>query len=340
MENKDKKKICFYVRTKNRELFDIVDFYSNDIKIFKELGYDLVLANSYKNIPNDCDLYFIWWWTSGIVPLLKVKFLRKPVIMIGNLHYSDPSIQGYKNKPFYIKTFIKYCLRNSDVQLATSEFEFNEILNLKPSNLKMIYHAIDTSKYIFKSYKNREPFLFTITHLTKHNVKRKCVIEIIEAFDLITKKYPEYKLLIAGGTDGDGYEEVFNKVQLLSLKDRVVFLGRISDDEKISMYQRCSIYIQPTYFEGFGMAIAESMACGAPVITSPRGAVPEIVANYSLFVEPNDIKKIANGIIKMIEDYDFSENLGIQGRKRIEELFTIEKRKVAMKLIIENLLDE
>jgi glycosyltransferase involved in cell wall biosynthesis len=333
------KKICFYTRTKSRILFDIVDFYSNDIKIFRELGYEVVLANSYKNIPTDCDLYFIWWWTSGIVPLLKVKaFIKKPAVMIGNLHYSDPSIQGYKNKPFYIKAFIKYCLRNSDVQIATSEMEYTEIKNLKPRNLKMVYHAIDTSKYFFKPYKSRKPILFTLTHLTRHNVKRKCVIEIVEAFKIVSARYPEYKLYIAGGTDGDGYPEVLGKVESLGIKDNVIFMGRISDVEKIQMYQECSVYVQPTYFEGFGMALAESMACGAPTVTSPKGAVPEVVGDISVFTEPNDVKQIADGIMKYLGDFSFSEEMGIKGRDRIEELFTMVKRKAKISQIIKELI--
>jgi glycosyltransferase involved in cell wall biosynthesis len=330
-----KKKICFYARKKNPILFEIVDFYSNDIKIFKELGYDVVLANSYKNIPNDCDLYFVWWWTSGIVPLIKVKtFIKKPVMMIGNLHYSDPSIQGYFNKPFYIKSFIKFCLKFSDVQIATSKIEFEEILNLKPKNLKMIYHAIDTNKYSFKSYEDRKPVLFTITHLTKHNVRRKCVAEIVEAFKLVSDKYPEYKLFIAGGKEDDGYPEILKRVLALNLQEKVVFMGRISDEEKIKMYQECSVFVQPTYFAGFGMAIAESMACGTPVVTSKKGAVPEVVGDLAVFAEPDDISQISSGILGYIEDLNFSKEMGIKGRIRIEELFTMKKRKEAISEII------
>lgn len=332
-----KKKICFYSRTKNPIIFEIVDFYSNDIKIFKELGYDIVLASSYKNIPNDCDLYFVWWWTSGIVPLIKVKtFIKKPIVMIGNLHYSDPTIQGYFNKPFYIKSFIKFCLKFSDAQIATSKIEFEEILNLKPKNLKMVYHAIDTSKYSFKSYEDREPILFTITHLTKHNVRRKCVVEIVGAFKLVSDKYPEYKLFIAGGIKDDGYPEVLRKVVELNLQDKVVFMDRISDEEKIKMYHKCRVFVQPTYFEGFGMALAESMACGTPVVTSKKGAVPEVVGDLAVFAEPDNIAQISSGILKYIEDLNFSKEMGIKGRIRIEELFTMEKRKEAISEIIKN----
>lgn len=337
LNNKKKKKICFYVRTKHPEIFNLVDFYSNDIKIFQELGYDVAIANNLRSIPKECDLFFIWWWSSGIVPLIYSKFLRKPAIMIGNLHYSDPSIQGYNARPFYVKLFTRYSLKKSNVQLATSKYEYFEILNLNPRNLKMIYHAIDLRKYNFTSYKNREPFLFTITHLTKHNISRKCVKEIIEAYNQIITKYPEYKLYIAGGTNDNGYPELLEKVISLGLKDKVIFMGRISDEEKIETYQKCMMYIQPSYFEGFGLAIAEAMACGAPVITSSRGAIPEVVGNLGVFAEPDDIQGITDGINKLIEEKLFAEQLGILGRKRIEELFSFEKRKAELKLILDKL---
>ena len=70
-------KICFYSRLKEDWYFDLVDFYSNDIKIFKELGHEVKKVNNWRKIPSDCDLYFIWWWSSGVVPLLKAKLLGK-----------------------------------------------------------------------------------------------------------------------------------------------------------------------------------------------------------------------------------------------------------------------
>src|SRR3972149_10990003 len=109
-----KKKICFYARVPDINLLNLVNFYSNDIKILRELGHEVLLSNNYKNIPFGCDIYFIWWWSSGIVPLIRAKIQFKPSIMIGNLHYRDQSTAGYKYRPFYIKQFVKYCLRNSN----------------------------------------------------------------------------------------------------------------------------------------------------------------------------------------------------------------------------------
>lgn len=328
--------ICFYARVPDLKLFERIDFYSNDIKIFKELGYKVVLCNDSFNIPV-CDIYFIWWWSSGILPLIKAKILKKPNITIGNIHYSDPSKQGYNSRPFYIKEFIKYSLRNSDVQLATSKIEFDELKeNFNPGNPILVYHAIDNDKYKYNNSK-REKIILTISRLLKLNVERKKIIEILEAFKIVMKKHPEYLLYIAGRKEDDGYDMVNDKIKELDLTKNVILTGSISDEEKIKLYQKSKIYVQPTDYEGFGLAIAESMSCGTPVITSPNGAVPEVAGEFALYVDPNNVNNIADGMIKLIEDEELWKDLSINGSKRIQGEFSFERRRESLKVILENL---
>lgn len=337
MINTKIKKICFYVRSITTDILNTNDFYSNDIKIFRELGYKVIISNNYRNVHKDCDLYFIWWWTSGIVPLIYSKILGKPSIMIGNLHYSDPSIAGYKSRPLFYKLFIKICLKYSNMQLATSKFEFDEIMKFRPRNLRMIYHGLDLKKFVYNFYEKREKILFTLTSLRKNNISRKCIREIIDAYIIIKKRYPEYKLYIAGDTDDDGYPDVYKKIVDLNLLGNVIFMGRISDKEKIAMYQKCKIYVQPSFFEGFGLAIAEAMACGAPIVTSKRSAIPEVVGEFASFAEPDNVPEIANAIFKIIENNKYLEKLSLHGRKRIEDLYSLERRKDDIKKILDEI---
>lgn len=332
------KKICFYVNSaKDKKVFELLDYYSNDIKIMRELGYEVVTCNNTKEIPDDIDLFFIWWWTSGIIGLRYAKKKNKPAIMIGNLHYSDPSTQGYFRRPFYIRWFIRYCLRNSDMQIATSKIEFDDIKKLNAKNPVWFYHCFDERKYIF-SDEPREYFLFTLTQLTKVNIERKKVYEIIKAFNKIKNKFPGLKLKIAGGKSDNGFPELEKFVNDNGLADDVLFLGRVSDEEKIELYRKCLIYVQPSDFEGFGMAIAEAMLCGAPVITSPAGALPEVVGDKALLVDANSINEIADSIDKLITDKEFYNKLHIEGAERIRNNFSYENRKSQIKKILEQYL--
>jgi len=330
----NKKKICFYARVPDINLLNSVNFYSNDIKILRELGYEVLLSNSYKNIPSGCDLFFIWWWSSGIIPLIKSKLQGKPSIMIGNLHYRDLSNQGYKHRPFYIKQFIKYSLKNSDVQIATSKIEYEDIILFKAKNPVLIYHTIDENKYKF--YEGpREKYLLTITRLLKLNVERKKVLESLEAFKIVLNDFPDYKFLIAGRKEDDGYADVLKKVESLKLSDKVVLLGNVSEEDKIKFIQKSAVYIQPTSYEGFGMAIGESMLCGTPVVTSSNGAVPEVAGDLAVYVDPDSPVDIANGIIKLINDKSLFEKLSKEGSKRIQTLFSYNRRKQAIEELID-----
>lgn len=320
-------KICFYARLKESWYFDLLDFYSNDIKIFQELGHDVIKIHDWRKLPNDCDIYFIWWWSSGVVPIIKAKRLGKPVISIGNIHYDDPSDQGYFQRPFYIRQFIKFSLKHSDVQIATAEIELEGIKKLGATNPILIYHAIDSKKYSLGSNENRENFLLTLTQLTKPNIQRKKVREIIIAFKNVADLFPDLRLCIVGNKGDDGYEDLLHLVKNNNIEKRVDFLGRVSDKEKVKLYQKCKIYIQPTNFEGFGMAIAESMLCGAPVITSRNGAVPEVCGDSALYVGANSIEEMTNGIIKLLKDDNYRDNLSISGYNRINSLFSYDVRK-------------
>ncbi len=331
------KKICFYARGKSEKPFELFDYYSNDVKIFRELGYEVIFCFDSSKLPKDCDLYYIWWWTSGIAPLIKCKLWGKKNITIGNLHYLDPSTQGYFQRPIHIRFFIRYCLRNSQMQLATAKIEYDDICSLKASNPKLLYHCIDGEKYSYIKADKRENIILTLTQLTKVNIERKKVVEIIQAFKIFISKFPEYKLFIAGNTDDNGYPDIEKLVQDLGLKNSVQFVGRVSDEEKINLYHRAKVYVQPSDFEGFGMAIAESMACGTPVVTSKAGAVPEVAGEEAIYVRPNSPEEIAQGIIKLITDEQLYSQMSRNGAERIKTKFSYQKRKSELKKIFDNL---
>lgn len=334
---KTKIKICFYARVPDQKLFETVNFYSNDIKILRELNYEVILSNNYKNIPSDCDLYFIWWWSSGIVPLIKAKLIGKPSIMIGNLHLRDKSKQGYSDRPFYIKLFIKYCLRNSDVQITTSKVEHEDVKLFRARNPVLIYHAIDESKYFF-SQCNREKYILAITRLLKLNIERKRLLETLEAFRIVLREFSDYNFIIVGRKEDDGYADIIAKINSLELQDKVIVLGSISEEEKIKYLKKCMVFVQPTTYEGFGMAIAESMACGTPVVTSPNGAVPEVANDLAVYVNQDSPEDIARGIMHLLKDKILYDKLSTEGSKRIGKLFSIEKRKEELQKLLGSLL--
>jgi glycosyltransferase involved in cell wall biosynthesis len=118
----------------------------------------------------------------------------------------------------------------------------------------------------------------------------------------------------------------------------VKFPGLVSQEEKLNYLHRAEVYVQPTKHEAFGVAIAEAMSCELPVVSSKVGAVPEVLGDCGLYVEPDDFKDLANKIIFLLQNDNVRRNLGEKARKRILKNFTYQKRKQKIKEILNTVL--
>lgn len=99
------------------------------------------------------------------------------------------------------------------------------------------------------------------------------------------------------------------------------------------------MYLQPTLHEGFGLAIAEAMSCGVPVITSKVAAVPEIVGDTGIYVDQNDPKEIAEAVKELLSNPEKREKLGKLARERIRNNFTYEIRKRKIENVVKRVLN-
>ncbi|PIU68061.1 MAG: glycosyltransferase family 1 protein, partial [Armatimonadetes bacterium CG07_land_8_20_14_0_80_40_9] len=131
------------------------------------------------------------------------------------------------------------------------------------------------------------------------------------------------KFLIVG--DGPLREELKEQSKDLGIEDEVTFTGSRQDIPEIMA--ALDIFVLTSIKEHFGRVVIEAMACGKPVIATNSGAVPEIVEDKvtGILVPPEDSEKLAEAIIELLEDKEKAKEMGIAGRKRVEELFSIEK---------------
>lgn len=108
----------------------------------------------------------------------------------------------------------------------------------------------------------------------------------------------------------------------MNLDGRITFLGKLGDEALREEYCRCTILVQPSLFEGFGLPAAEAMACETPVVASAVGAVPEVVrGDAGLLVPPADAQALADAILALLDEPHRRESLGQAGRKRMVRHF-------------------
>jgi glycosyltransferase involved in cell wall biosynthesis len=117
-------------------------------------------------------------------------------------------------------------------------------------------------------------------------------------------------------------------------RERVVLTGYVAHGEKAALLHGALALVYPSLYEGFGLPVAEALACGTPVLTSNVSALPEVAGDAALLVEPEDVRALADGLQRLVEDEALRARLSKAGRTRAP-LFTWEgtARKTAQALL-------
>lgn len=106
--------------------------------------------------------------------------------------------------------------------------------------------------------------------------------------------------------------------------NNAVFIDVVPDAHLPALLSGAQISLYPSLYEGFGLPVIESMACGVPVITSNHGALPEVAGGAALLVDPESVDSIADAISELLNDNVLQDRLKVAGKKRARE-FTWQK---------------
>ena len=149
---------------------------------------------------------------------------------------------------------------------------------------------------------------------------RKNVQRIIRSYAALPAALQdEYQLVIAGRLHLLGhplYPDPRPLVRELGLGDRIIFTGQIREQDKAPLYSGAAVFVFPSLYEGFGMPVLEAMACGAPVVTSDSSALPEVVGDAGLLVNPYSQPAITEAMATVLEDPRRRAELGARARAR------------------------
>ena len=125
----------------------------------------------------------------------------------------------------------------------------------------------------------------------------------------------EHTLVLAGG-DPEGRRSIEALAASLGVGARVVLPGRIDDGDLPALYAGAALFVLPSLDEGFGLPALEAMACGAPVVASNRGALPEVVADAGVMADAERETDIATAMARVLSDERFGDDLRRRGLGR------------------------
>lgn len=140
---------------------------------------------------------------------------------------------------------------------------------------------------------------------------------LIPAFALVKKRHPHVELEIAGPDDG-ALRPTQELVGKLGLEASVSFPGMLSGAAKAQAFARAGLFVLPSYSENFGIALAEAMAAGLPVVTTDQVNIHDAISSAEAgLVTPCSIQPIADAMLKIIEDRALADRLGSNGRNLV-----------------------
>lgn len=197
-----------------------------------------------------------------------------------------------------------------------SRREIVETFHIPESNIKVVYDGVDTA--IFTPDNTVQRAQNRILTVNSGDIPLKGLKYLLEAVAAI-KAQRKIELVIVGKPMKNGYTE--GLIESLGIGDCVTYTGKIPTQELVRQYSLASIVVVPSVYEGFGLPAAEAMACGAPVISTTAGALPEIVGDAGVLVPPANTEALVRAIVALLDAPDRRRQLGEAGRQRVQEMF-------------------
>ena len=201
------------------------------------------------------------------------------------------------------KFFYQRGINKSKKIFTVSNFSALRInANLKLHNKKVIVTYNSVPKWFTDKSENisKEHFLLFVGNIKKH----KGLHTLLMAFDIISKQDDKLKLVIVGNSENFRTEDDSIKKLINSFPNgKILFTGRISNEEVRSYYETAKLLIQPSFYEGFGMPPLEALYCGTNVVISDIPVFMEIYKDFPVTYfhcgDSNDLaQKIQNSLDK------------------------------------------
>jgi glycosyltransferase involved in cell wall biosynthesis len=146
---------------------------------------------------------------------------------------------------------------------------------------------------------------------------RKNLARLLQAWSIVQSRIPNDVWLVIAG--GKGKSIVFENVTFAPLPPRVHLTGFVADELLPALYSGAIASVYVSLYEGFGFPPLESMACGAPVLTSNVSSLPEVVGEAALTVNPVDIDAIADSMLRLVDDSALRTKLRLRGFERASQ---------------------
>jgi cellulose synthase/poly-beta-1,6-N-acetylglucosamine synthase-like glycosyltransferase/glycosyltransferase involved in cell wall biosynthesis/O-antigen/teichoic acid export membrane protein len=203
------------------------------------------------------------------------------------------------------KKIMPLVYRNTEVVTVSPSSKTDILMHkLTTKDPHVVYNGVDPNVYK-PGVKARKPMVLYLGRLSP----QKSLSTFIHAAKKIINHTPTVEFVIAG--DGDDRKNLMKLVNKLQLDQYFKFKGKVTEEEKIDLYQKAWVFVNPSFMEGWGITTIEANACGTPVVASNVAGLRDAVHNpHSGFLVPyGDAEEFAKNIVRLIKDKKLLKNM-------------------------------
>ncbi len=246
--------------------------------LFKYPPYDLALASRLAEVAEDASLDLVhvhYAIPHTVAALLAKEVLGRPLPVVTTLHGTDITVVGQDRS---YKRVTRWALRNSDAVTCVSAYlraQTEEVFGIE-SGMDVIPNFVDTQRFdlnrdlaVRGCFSKRSEKV--VMHISNFRPVKRATL-VVEAFADIAAAGPATLVMVGDGPDRGACERLARK---LGLKDRVRFLGAQADIEHL--LPAADVFLLPSEYESFGLAVLEAMACGVVPVATRAGGLPEVI---------------------------------------------------------------
>lgn len=335
---------------------------------WKEPNFDFEIFSKFKNvtikrlkIPNKIMNLFFWYldWPkidrivggADVVFMPNISFASvsnktKLIITMHDLSFERyPEYFSFKRRLWHIFINPKKIAKKANKIIAVSCSTKNDLISLygiDKNKIEVIYSAInerfkviDRNNINLIRVKERYSLPYKFMLFLGTIEPRKNIIGIVRAYNIFREYAKKEKresfakvALVIAGEKGWSAKETFLEIERSPFKNDIHVINFVADEDKEFLYNLASLFIYPSFFEGFGFPPLEALNCGVPVISSNNSSLPEVVGESAVMIDPDKPDEIFEIMKEIFSNQKLRENLiekGIENSKK----FSWEKSAVS-----------